>query len=270
MWTPPVIAGNAARPLCPECTRDVRGALYCENCLANIVASPPASQPEAHTGSGSHPGTALALGFIPGLGAVYNGEYVKALIHVAVFAGIIAALSSDLPGELDAFLGIALGCFYCYMPIEAYRVAKARQQGRPQPPDLVQSEGHKPVGAVILIGLGRVVPAGKFPLAGARLVLQGVARRPYFVGRLDSDGPNEKDFIERSTMPDDTNLKCTCARCRARGLMGPLMLIAIGTIFLLGRFTSVGFIKLWPLLLIIAGIVIWLQAAASRAGHTGA
>ncbi len=71
-------------------------------------------------------------------------------------------------------------------------------------------------------------------------------------------------------MPDDTNLKCTCARCRARGLMGPLMLIAIGTIFLLGRFTSVGFIKLWPLLLIIAGIVIWLQAAASRAGHTGA
>jgi len=52
--------------------------------------------------------------------------------------------------------------------------------------------------------------------------------------------------------------------------MGPLMLIATGTIFLLGRFTSVGFIKLWPLLLIIAGIVIWLQSAASRAGHTGA
>jgi len=71
-------------------------------------------------------------------------------------------------------------------------------------------------------------------------------------------------------MPDDTSLKCTCARCRMRGLMGPLMLIATGTIFLLGRFTSVGFIRLWPLLLIIAGIVIWLQSAASSAGHTGA
>ena len=71
-------------------------------------------------------------------------------------------------------------------------------------------------------------------------------------------------------MADDTNLKCTCARCRTRGLMGPLMLIAIGAIFLLGRFTSHGFLQLWPILLVIAGIVLWLQSTASRAGHTGA
>ena len=143
---------QCGKPLCPECTRDVRGALYCEDCLASIVASPQPTQPK--TATSSHPGAALALGFIPGLGAVYNGEYVKALIHVAVFGGIIAALSSDLPGEVDAFLGIALGCFYFYMPIEAYRVAKARELGQPQPPDLMQSEGHKPIGAIILIGLG--------------------------------------------------------------------------------------------------------------------
>lgn len=157
---------QCGKPLCPECARDVRGALYCENCLANIVASPPALPPAATTGAGagSHPGTALALGFIPGLGAVYNGEYVKALVHVAVFGGIIAALSSDLPGELDAFLGIALGCFYCYMPIEAYRTAKARQSGQPQPPDLVQSEGHKPIGAIILIGLGVLFLLANFHL----------------------------------------------------------------------------------------------------------
>jgi len=143
---------QCGKPLCPECKRDVRGALYCENCLASIVASPQATPPK--TATSSHPGAALALGFIPGLGAVYNGEYVKALIHVAVFGGIIAALSSDLPGEVDAFLGIALGCFYFYMPIEAYRVAKARELGQPQPPDLMQSEGQKPIGAIILIGLG--------------------------------------------------------------------------------------------------------------------
>jgi len=153
---------QCGKPLCPECTRDVRGALYCENCLASIVASPPAAPPKATTGA--HPGTALALGFIPGLGAVYNGEYVKALIHVAVFGGIIAALSSDLPGELDAFLGIALGCFYFYMPIEAYRVAKARQLGQPQPPDLVQAEGQKPIGAIILIALGVLFLLANFHL----------------------------------------------------------------------------------------------------------
>ncbi len=71
-------------------------------------------------------------------------------------------------------------------------------------------------------------------------------------------------------MADETKPKCTCARCRMRGLMGPLMLIAIGAIFLLGRFTSFGFIKLWPLLLVLAGVVLWLQSTASGAGHTGA
>jgi hypothetical protein len=50
------------------------------------------------------------------------------------------------------------------MPIEAYRVAKARQSGEPQPPDLVQSEGHKPIGAIILIGLGVLFLLANFHL----------------------------------------------------------------------------------------------------------
>ncbi len=143
---------QCGKPLCPACTRDVQGALYCESCLASIVSSPQAA-PATATGS-AHPGTALALGFIPGLGAVYNGEYVKALIHVAIFGGIIAVLNTDLPVGMQAFLGITLGCFYCYMPIEAYRTAKARHSGLPQAPDLLESEGRRPIGAMVLIGLG--------------------------------------------------------------------------------------------------------------------
>ena len=143
---------QCGKALCPECTRDVGGALYCANCLTGIVSAAPASQSSA---SKTHPGAALALGFIPGLGAVYNGEYVKALIHVGIFCGIIALLSTDLPGAAYyAFLGIALGCFYFYMPIEAYRVAKARQLGEPEPAGLVYAQGRKPVGAVVLIILG--------------------------------------------------------------------------------------------------------------------
>jgi hypothetical protein len=144
---------QCGKALCPACTRDVRGALYCESCLAGIVTAP-APAPSGGAAHAGHPGTALALGFIPGLGAVYNGEYIKALIHVVIFGGIIAALNTDLPGSYDAFLGIALGCFYFYMPIEAYRVAKARQMGAPQPPDLVEGSNRKPLGAIILIGLG--------------------------------------------------------------------------------------------------------------------
>ncbi|MGA8871297.1 MAG: B-box zinc finger protein [Candidatus Acidiferrales bacterium] len=148
---------NCGKALCPACTRDVRGALYCEPCLANIVAPPPAAVPSAHTGP--NPGVALALGFIPGLGAVYNGEYIKALIHVFVFAGLIAAQSSDVSAGYHAFLGIALGCFYFYMPIDAYHVAKARLTGAPLPASFGDTTGasagdRKPVGAIILIALG--------------------------------------------------------------------------------------------------------------------
>ena len=154
--------GQCGKALCPDCTRDVRGALYCEPCLAGMVGS---QQTAARPGTAAtHPGTALALGFIPGLGAVYNGEYVKALIHVVIFGGIIAVLNSDLPGGYDAFFGIALGCFYFYMPVEAYRVAKARQAGEPQPPDLVESEGRRPIGAIVLIALGILFLMGNFRL----------------------------------------------------------------------------------------------------------
>ncbi|MGA8012592.1 MAG: DUF5668 domain-containing protein [Candidatus Acidiferrales bacterium] len=79
---------------------------------------------------------------------------MKALIHVAIFGGIIAVLNTDLPVGMQAFLGITLGCFYCYMPIEAYRTAKARHSGLPQAPDLLESEGRRPIGAMVLIGLG--------------------------------------------------------------------------------------------------------------------
>jgi hypothetical protein len=118
---------NCGRAMCAACTREVRGALYCEPCLAGLVATPlPATAPAAP--GTPHPGAALALGFIPGLGAAYNGEYLKALIHVIIFAGLISAQTQDIPAGYHAFLGIALGCFYFYMPIEAYRTAKAREQ----------------------------------------------------------------------------------------------------------------------------------------------
>ena len=30
---------NCGKALCPACTREVKGALYCEECLAGLVAS---------------------------------------------------------------------------------------------------------------------------------------------------------------------------------------------------------------------------------------
>ena len=112
----------------------------------------------------SRPGTAAALGFIPGLGAVYNGEYIKALLHVVIFASLIAAMASDINGSLQAFVIVAFIAFCCYMPVDAYRVAKARSTGEAVPPDLVSGPGRKPIGAIVLIGIGVVLLLANFGL----------------------------------------------------------------------------------------------------------
>lgn len=46
---------QCGKALCPACTRDVRGALYCENCLANLVTAP-AAEPKSAAVTGAHPG----------------------------------------------------------------------------------------------------------------------------------------------------------------------------------------------------------------------
>jgi hypothetical protein len=175
---------NCGRALCAACTREVRGALYCEPCLAGLVTTPVAPA-AAGAEAGPHPGAALALGFIPGLGAVYNGDYLKALIHVIIFGGMIAAQTQDVSAGYHAFLGIALGCFYFYMPIEAYRTAKAREHQRllltntaapiaegsaavvPAGAEAASTEGdriQRPTGAIILIFLGVFLLLANFGL----------------------------------------------------------------------------------------------------------
>ena len=78
---------TCGKPLCSSCARDVRGVTYCEECLAShlsgtvpppgTTAVPPGAPPETGTGS---PGLAAILGFIPGVGAMYNGEYAKGFV----------------------------------------------------------------------------------------------------------------------------------------------------------------------------------------------
>jgi hypothetical protein len=70
-------------------------------------------------------------------------------------------------------------------------------------------------------------------------------------------------------MPDANSTTCKCAHCRIRGLMGPLMIITLGVLFLVGEYTRYSFGELWPVLLIVAGIVLTAQSLASNEGHTG-
>jgi hypothetical protein len=70
-------------------------------------------------------------------------------------------------------------------------------------------------------------------------------------------------------MADEKKTRCPCSRCRVHTLMAPIMLIAIGASFLVGEYTRYDFGDLWPVLLIVAGGVLFAQSLASRSGHIG-
>ncbi len=147
---------QCGKALCADCRRDVRGVSYCEDCLAaNVLGGGAPAAPDA-----PNPGAALALGFIPGVGAIYNGEYGKALLFILIFGGLISALSSGAARGLEPLLIILLVAFILWMPFEAYHTAKRRAAGQasasPSWGGLGFGDGGRatPLGPVILIVLG--------------------------------------------------------------------------------------------------------------------
>lgn len=100
-------------------------------------------------------GVALALGFIPGVGAIYNGQYFKAFLQVVIF-GFLVSMSHQAFGPI---FGVGAAAFYFYMVIDSYRTARAVELG--QPIAEVPGWGHvhftAPVGAVVLIVIGAIL-----------------------------------------------------------------------------------------------------------------
>jgi LiaI-LiaF-like transmembrane region len=175
---------NCGKPMCSVCARPVRDVLYCEECLATVMghpapapdafapattpapspyAPPPAAAlPVARPAGSSSPAVAFILGFFPGLGAIYNGQYNKGLIHIAIFASIIVALSTDLGAGLEPMLGIFLAGFVFYCAFEAMRTAQARNLGEVPADPLESWSKDRPIGPIILIGLGALLLLNNF------------------------------------------------------------------------------------------------------------
>ena len=146
--------GQCGRALCPDCKREVRGMIYCESCLAARLHSsnfPPILGP----GGGPQPGLALFLGFIPGVGAIYNGQIVKAMVQVLIFGSLIA-LSDKVGGPMDTIFGLGAAAFYFYMVIDSYQTARRKLLGQPTEEwlGLGEFKMNAPIGAGLLIALG--------------------------------------------------------------------------------------------------------------------
>ncbi len=70
--------------------------------------------------------TAFMLGFIPGVGAIYNGEYKKAAIHVAIFIALSLILNQMSRSVENSFSWVRVA-FVFYMAFEARHTAQKRR-----------------------------------------------------------------------------------------------------------------------------------------------
>ena len=157
---------NCGKPLCQECTRKIGDAVFCEQCLAAKLAGAVAPAPGAYSyidpasginisgsaAGGSYtyansasgiytsgvippqpphgapnPILAGALGFIPGVGAMYNEQYAKAAVHLIVFVILVSLANTN------DVLGMLVAGWEFYMAFEAFQTARARRDGLPLP-----------------------------------------------------------------------------------------------------------------------------------------
>src|SRR5579884_4181774 len=160
---------TCGRSLCAVCQRPAEGTIYCQDHVPVPVA-PPAGAGAADTAANPYlapaavppvpvrtsPGLAFLLGLIPGVGAIYNGQYLKGLVHALIF-GLLVTIVSNSPSSTEPLVSILLAAFYFYMPFEAYHTAKKREMGIT--PDewsslLPQIQRRAPVGPILLIVIG--------------------------------------------------------------------------------------------------------------------
>jgi Domain of unknown function (DUF5668)/B-box zinc finger len=263
---------TCGKPLCANCTRSVHGVIYCESCLAArlegvqpAVAAPAAgfvpTAPAAQPTSGPNPALAgILAGFFPfGVGAVYNGQYAKGLAHLVVFTLLVLGASTGSEA-VATIAGLGIAGFYFYQIIDAVRSAHAIQRGQ-QPPDpfglgTAFSAGDKvdtskiPMGAFILIGLGVI-----FLLH----TLNIWEFSPHRVWPLVLIGIGGFLLVQRLGLIGQTG-GFDRTRCRTRGIMGPVILLTLGTQFLLDSMGVIRFGRTLPALLVVIGLVKILQS----------
>jgi hypothetical protein len=158
---------TCGRPLCEACRRPVGGTILCEEHAPQPAAAAPQpkpAKPPQAAPEGPHqpsPGLAFVLGLLPGVGAIYNGQYAKGLVHVVVLGLLISIVSSSRAvSGLEPLFGFLIAGWYMYMPFEAYHTARKRRLGEPvdEFSSVFPLKAHRrtgiPAGPLALIALG--------------------------------------------------------------------------------------------------------------------
>lgn len=124
-----VQCNGCGRALCPACDHRIKGFPYCQDCIVlgvDLLRQQGQSNYVPYVKKRTSPFVATVLSMIcPGLGAAYNGQTVKALVHFAVFAGLF---------QMAILTGIALFVFgiigmWFFAALDAWRTAQAIRSG---------------------------------------------------------------------------------------------------------------------------------------------
>ena len=147
---------TCGKALCQGCVRTAQGGqVFCEPCSAawQSFQQPFAAQ---YPVGAPNPAAAAVLGLIPGVGAFYNGQFFKGIIHVVIFA-VLISITDHYP-----IFGLFIAAWILYQSFEAFHTAKARRDGQPLPDPLGLNE----VGN--WLNLGRTSPhPGAYPVPQA-------------------------------------------------------------------------------------------------------
>jgi TM2 domain-containing membrane protein YozV len=265
---------NCGKPLCGNCVRNgAGGQILCEPCwtawqnIPNPFVAAPTGEP--------NPAAAAVLGLIPGVGAMYNGQFFKGLIHVVIFAILISITTHY------GIFGIFIGAWVLYQSFEAFHTAKARRDGQPLPDPLGLNEvgnwlnlGQKPnypPGP----GVSGGIPGSPNPNPGPNPGPAGGYQAPYqtpYPGQYQApyQAPPyapAAGFTAQAADPGAPTIPPPPALWRRKEPIGAFVLIGLGILFLLGQLDDIGgkvFEFTWPLLLI--GLGVWL--VVRRMGDT--
>ncbi len=163
------------RPLCAACDHRIKAQPYCEDCIVRgidvlrrpsgpVIAPVMAAYPPQVPVNAPSSGKATLLALIPGLGAVYNRQNLKALAH---FVGSVGLMEIGISADLALF-GWGGFVFFLYTIIDANRSAKAIAAGMDPRDDERRLKWmlarYKPAWGMLLIAVSLLVVISSLPI----------------------------------------------------------------------------------------------------------
>lgn len=114
-----VQCSGCARPLCRACDHRIKGYVYCQDCI--VLGVEGLSRNYHNPRPKGHARLAALFALLPGMGAVYNSQNLKGVVHFATIVGLFQLTALHVASGFFALGGMA---FYFYSIVDAYRTAQ--------------------------------------------------------------------------------------------------------------------------------------------------